>query len=377
MEHTTWAILIITVIVSLTHGSMRQRNLNTMEQCAQQFDILRENNRRNFAFQLEDIYSALSNLVNNADEEIALYNIVDEQLTSIAPWNILHITPDDTEGIDNVTSQLNDVNSALTRSRSREESNTCISLPRISRQERRHLSKRWRLRWKPRRSPRRLDGTHARQVKYRNLCATEICHISGFAVLPNGELVAADSYNYDIYIYTPNQDYPKRTIKLAPLALGDVVYFNDWIVHVHVRLVNQQMAWLALNLLDYTSYLIESDDQSSRRWDVHSMCEATDSETEPETRIDPCADPGHFQHRTTDQFGFTYGAAYSEHIDAVAPNCTRYPSIASGRYDYMVRDMVRFDRNMLYVRTDSRGHRKSSSNNLHVFELFNLINNAN
>ncbi|XP_069107992.1 uncharacterized protein [Argopecten irradians] len=375
MGYKPFVSLIFITIIICTNGSPRQRNFNTLEHCAQHFDNLREGNRRNFAFQLDVIYNVLSNLVNTADEEIAQYNALDEQLASIAPWNILQNTPDNAEDLNNVTSQLRDVNTALTRSRG--DGDACISVQRMNRQERRQLNRRWRLRWKPRRSPRRLDGTHTRQIKYINLCATDICHISGFDVLPNGDLVAADSDSYAIYIFNPEQDYPRKIIKLAPLVVGDVVYSHEWIVRVHVRLINQEMAWLSLNLLDSTSYLIESEDQNSRRWDSISGCELTDSEPEPEARVEPCADPGYLQAMTTDQFGFTYGAVYTEHMDAIAPNCTRFPSIASGRYDYMVRDIVRFDRNMLYVRTDSRGHRRSSVNNLHVFEIFDLIGNVN
>ncbi|XP_060062926.1 uncharacterized protein LOC132543439 [Ylistrum balloti] len=358
-------------------GTMRQQNFNTMERCAQQFDNIRENRPQNAAFQLGDIYGVLSNLMNNADEEITHYNDLEQQLTSLAPWNVLNISSENAEGIMNVTSHLRDVNTKLTRSRSRVENDTCISVHGMTRQERRTLRRRWLLRWKPRRSPRRLDGTHARQIKYFNLCSYEICHIGGFAVLPNGDLVATDADNYEVYIYNPNQDYPRKIINLAPLALGDVIFSQDWKVFIHVRLITQQMAWLVLNFLDSTSYLRESNDQSSLRWDINEMCEATYSETEPESPVEPCADPGYLRMRITDQFGFTYGSMDNEHIDAVAPNCTRFSSITSGRYDYMVRDIVRFDRNMLYVRTDSRGHRKSSVNNLHIFEMFNLIDSVN
>ncbi|OWF51274.1 uncharacterized protein LOC110449401 [Mizuhopecten yessoensis] len=371
-----WISLMFGTMVARAEGSTRQQNFNTMERCAAQFDNLSENRRRNVAVQLEDIYNVLTDLVNNADEEIAQYNAIDEQWISLAPWNVLQITPDDTSDVFNVTSQLRNVSTVLTRLRSREQSDSCVSSVRMNREERRTLTRRWLLRWKPRRSQRRFDGTHARQVQYLNLCATELCHINGFAVLPNGHLVASDSDNYDIYIYKPGQDYPMKTINLAPLYLGEVIYSHDWIVRIHVRLINQQMAWLVLNLLDSTSYLEESIDQSSLRWDVNEMCITTDAETEPETRIEPCADPGYLAVRTTDEFGFTYGASHTEFLDAIAPNCTRYPSITRGRYDYIVRHIVRFDRNMLYVRTDSRGSRKSSVNNLHIFEMFNLIDSV-
>lgn len=134
----------------------RQFNFNTLERCAEQFDNIRQERARNYAINLQDIFNVFTDLTRNADREIAIYDALDVHMSSLALRNVL--TPDDSESILNLTSQLHDVSTALSRFRSREERDTCVGSRRLSRQEKRSLRKRWLVRWRPRPVPRRFDG---------------------------------------------------------------------------------------------------------------------------------------------------------------------------------------------------------------------------